>query len=43
MVEIFGARMVVHFSPKNLGLNVEFSRLFLNRLGLFLDMPELNF
>ena len=43
MVEVFEARMAVHFSPKNLGLDVEFSGLFLNRLGLFLDMLELNF
>ena len=30
MVELFGARMVVHFSPKDLGLNVGFSSLFSN-------------
>ena len=36
MVELFGARMVVHFSPKDLGLNAGF-------LGLFLNSPGLDF
>ena len=30
MVEIVGARTAVHFSPKDLGLNVGFSGMFSN-------------
>ena len=36
MVEVFGARMVVHFSPKDLGQNAGF-------LGLFSDSQESKF
>ena len=43
MVEVFGARTTVHFSPKNLGLNSRFSKLFSDNLGLFSNNPELNF
>ena len=30
---VFGSGMAVHFSPKNLGLNARFLRLFLNSSG----------
>ena len=36
MVEIVGAGMAVHFSPKDLGLNAGF-------FGLFSNNPKLNF
>ena len=34
MVELFGAETVMHFSPKDLGMNAEFSGLFSNSPGL---------
>ena len=38
MVEVFGVGTAVHFSPKDLGLNAEFLRLFEAILGLIFGL-----
>ena len=43
MVEVFGAKTAVHFSPKKLGLNAGFLGLFSDSPGLFLGCPKLKF
>ena len=55
MVEVFGAGTIVHFNPKDLGLNAGFLGLFSDSPGavfrksgteipeLFSDSPEQNF
>ena len=47
MAEVFGARMAMHFSPKDLGMNAGFSGFFPTVegwiSGLFSNSPEFKF